>query len=87
MKKYSLTTLTLLATTMSACTLTSLEQPALVADDVESFTCKKEAPIDSHIKVFKCRPINKVYVGSDSPAIAAEPGQEVPVPEGRCGSG
>ena len=86
MKKYAHTTLALMATTLSACSLTSLERPDLVADDVDSVTCKNEAPIDSHIKVFNCRPVNKIRVGSDSPAIAAEPGQQAPVDEGKCGS-
>ena len=87
MKKHANTTLVLLATTLSACTSDLLQPPDLVVDDGESITCKKEAPIDSHVKVFKCRPVNKVGVMSDSPAIAAEPSQEVPVPEGRCGGG
>ena len=87
MKKHSKMPLALLATTLSACTPASLQQPILVADDDESVTCKKEAPIDSHVKIFKCRPVNKVNVMSDSPAIAGEPGEEVPVAEGRCGTG
>ena len=87
MKKHANTTLVLLATTLSACTLELLQPPDLVVDDGESITCKKEAPIDSHVKVFKCEPLNKVGVMSDSPAIAAEPSQEVPVAEGRCGGG
>lgn len=87
MKKTSKTILALLATTLSACTPASFQQANLVADDEEGVTCKKEAPIDSHVKIFKCRPVNKVDVVSDSPALAAEPGQEVPVAEGRCGTG
>ena len=81
MKKHSKTTLVLLATTLSACTPAVIQQPNLVADDEESVTCKKEAPIDSHVKIFKCRPVNKVDVMSDSPAIAGEPRQEVPAQE------
>jgi len=87
MKKHSKTTLALLATTLSACTPAAIQQPNLVADDEESVTCKKEAPIDSHVKIFKCRPVNKINVMSDDPAMAAEPSQEVPVAEGKCGSG
>ena len=86
MKKHSKAPLALLATTLSACTPASIQQPNFVADD-ESVTCKKETPIDSHVKVFKCRPVNKINVMSDNPAISAEPGQEIPVAEGKCGSG
>jgi hypothetical protein len=86
MEKHFQTTLVLLAATLSACTLAGPEQPILVADEDESVTCKNEAPIDSHIKVFNCQPVNKINVGRDSPAIAAEPDREVQVPEGKCGS-
>lgn len=86
MKNHANTTLVLLATSLSACTLELLQPPDLVVDDGETITCKKEAPIDSHVKVFKCWPVNKVGVMSDSPAIAAEPGQQAPVAEGKCGS-
>jgi len=86
MKKHSQMTLALMATTLSACTLQNLEQPILAAGDRESVTCKKEAPIDSHVKVFSCRPVNKVNAGSESTAISADPGQQVVVPEGKCGS-
>jgi hypothetical protein len=78
--------LALLATTLSACTQVPPESPGLAADEGERMTCKKEAPIDSHVKVFECRPVNKPGVTRGSPAIAAEPGQEVPLPEGKCGS-
>ena len=85
MIKQSKTTIALLATTLSACTPVTVQQWTADSDDDETVICKNEAPIDSHIKVFNCRMVNKVNVVSGNTAMDAAPDQEVQVPEGRCG--
>ena len=86
MKKHFQTTLAILATSLAACAQQNPEQPNFVLDDAEKVTCTKEAPIDSHIKEFECRPVSKINVGSDSTAISPDPGQPVTAAEGACGS-